>query len=213
MLLPNWLQCLMSAITSRFRLVGGASIIPHLTARAIVANDLHERAINFYRVISGVYGEISRDALISRCQSTLSHPTEAELAGELLNGGGFAASPVSKAWAFWAQCWIGRKGKGGTKSQGGMPSVRRKACGGTNASRVRAAASDLETWAEHFERCEWEQVCFRELLPKVADDVTCGLFCESAVGWRGVITTCTRSASETTLTLPMNSSDLTRRRL
>lgn len=31
--------------------VGGGSIIPYLKARAIVANDLHDLAINFYRVI------------------------------------------------------------------------------------------------------------------------------------------------------------------
>ena len=83
-----------------------------------------------------------------------------------------------RAWAFWASCWIGRKGQGGTAKQGGMPSVRRTASGGTNASRIKAAASDLRTWAQHFERCEWQQVCFRELLPKVADKRGCGLYCD-----------------------------------
>lgn len=157
--------------------VGGASIIPHLKARAIVANDLNELAINFYRVMSGMYGKDERDDLISRCQHTLSHPMELEEALRLLRIQ--TPVPVAKAWAYWALCWIGRKGKGGTKSPGGMPSVRRTASGGTNASRVRAAADDLPAWAKSFERCEWEQLDFRDLLPKVADDSQCGLYCDA----------------------------------
>lgn len=153
---------------------GGMSILPHLKARAIVANDLHKDAIHFYRVMSGVYGRDLRDCLIERCQHTLSHPDEMEQAIKILE----ERAVVGRAWAFWALCWIGRKGKGGTKNQGGMPSVRRTANGGTNASRIRAAADDLTEWAKQFERCEWESIDFRELLPKVADAVGIGLYAD-----------------------------------
>lgn len=156
--------------------VGGAAILPHLKARAIVANDLHSHAINFYRVVSGVYGEVDQQALISLCEHTLSHPDELEHARRILDS--VSSSVQTKAWAFWALCWLGRKGKGGTKHLGGMPSVRRTANGGTNASRVRAAAADLSAWAKEFERCEWESVDFRELLPKVADREGCGVYCD-----------------------------------
>lgn len=156
---------------------GGLSILPWLKARAIVANDLNGLAINFYRVLSGHHGESGRNTLIARCQNTLSHPEEMELAQSItcVPAVGY---PIERAWAYWAQCWIGRKGKGGTKNQGGLPSVRRTANGGTNASRIRAAADDLPEWAKHFERCEWESVDFRELLPKVADDSLCGVYCD-----------------------------------
>jgi site-specific DNA-adenine methylase len=157
-------------------MVGGASIIPYLKARAIVANDLHDLAINFYRVLSGWYGDDMRQQVIHRCHHTLSHPSDIEIAQETIRLK--VHDHVEKAWAFWALCWIGRKGKGGTKNQGGMPSVRRTPTGGTNASRVRAAAEDLPAWAKHFERCEWESCCFRELLPKVADNETCGIYCD-----------------------------------
>lgn len=60
--------------------VGGAAILPHLTARAIVANDVHSAAINFYRVVSGCFGEQAREALIDRCEHTLSRPFEMEAA-------------------------------------------------------------------------------------------------------------------------------------
>lgn len=157
--------------------VGGASILPHLKARAIVANDLHGLAINFYRVASGCFGEEAKQYLFARCQHTLSHPAELEAARVALD---YEHTDVrDRAWAFWALCWIGRKGKGGTKNQGGMPSVRWTANGGTNASRVRAAADDLPAWAKHFERCEWLSLCFREILPKAADQPGCGIYVDA----------------------------------
>ncbi len=156
--------------------VGGAAILPHLKARAIVANDLNGLAINFYRVMSGWYGETLREELIQRCQTTLSHPDNMELAEEQIKLK--MDDHLELAWSYWAACWIGRKGKGGTKFVGGMPSVRRTANGGTNASRIIAAAKDLPAWARHFERCEWESVCFRELLGKVADNPDCGIYCD-----------------------------------
>lgn len=152
--------------------VGGAGIIPHLKARAIVANDIHEAALNFFRHMSN---HETRDELIHLCENTLSHPSELEQAQIILSQ--YNATPIH-AWAFWAVCWIGRKGKGGTKHQGGMPSVRRTGKGGTNASRLVAAASDLYEWAKHFRRCEWEQKDFRDLLPQVADQPGCGIYCD-----------------------------------
>lgn len=157
---------------------GGLSILPHLKARAIVANDKHDLAICFYRAMSS-RGEL-REQLIHRCQHTLSHPTEIAIASEIFKGEWDERATIGdKAWAMWALCWIGRKGKGGTKHQGGMPSVRRTANGGTNASRIRAAADDLTEWAKQFERCEFESVCFRELLPKVADKEGCGIYVDA----------------------------------
>lgn len=164
--------------------VGGASVLPHIKARAIVANDLHYLAINFYRAISGRHGVLEKNELIEKCRHTLSHPAEMETAVGYLTTLFDHTSPNERAWAFWALCWIGRKGKGGTKHQGGLPSVRRTANGGTNASRIRAAADDLAEWAKQFERCEWESVCFRELLPKVADNPECGVYCDPP--WVGV---------------------------
>lgn len=150
---------------------GGLGILPFLKARSIVANDYHEPAINFYRVAAGIYGEIPQADLFRRCEQTLSHPSEMSLALS-----GLDQSNVGRAWAFWAICWLGRKGKGGTKSQGGKPSIRRTADGGSNASRIKAAAEDLKEWAGHFRRCEWENDCFRVQIPKVANKKGCGLY-------------------------------------
>lgn len=159
--------------------VGGAAILPHLRARAIVANDLNELAINFYRVASGVHGKDKQEKLFVLCDKTLSHPAEMEEAELTIAESVYkAADVVLLAHSYWAMCWIGRKGKGGTKHLGGMPSVRRTANGGTNASRIRAAADDLMSWAKQFERCEWEQLDFRQLIPKITDLSDCGIYCD-----------------------------------
>lgn len=65
-----------------------------------------------------------------------------------------------------------------------MPSVRWTASGGTNASRIRAAADDLPAWATHFERCEWLCEDFRKLLPRVKDQEGNGIYCDPP--WRGL---------------------------
>lgn len=156
---------------------GGLSILPHLKARAVVANDLHYYAMVFYRVASGTFGEDQRAWLINRCQKTLSHPAEMKTAQKYLEEPK-VHMPCREAWAFWTVCWVGRKGSGGTKKKAGLPSVRRTAIGGTNATRIRAAADDLALWCKHFERCEWESVCFTKLLPKVADQPDVGIYAD-----------------------------------
>lgn len=154
---------------------GGMSILPHLTARAIVASDLNDLAINFYRVASGQHGDLNQHYLVEKCHHTLSHPSELAQAAMAHA----SELPLDRAWAYWASCWISRKGKGGTVGEGdGMPSVRWTASGGTNASRIRAAADDLPAWAWHFGRCEWLCADFRALLPQCADEDDCGIYCD-----------------------------------
>lgn len=154
---------------------GGMSILPHLKAKGIVANDAHEHAINFYRVAS--MDNSWSEMLAKFCEKTLSHPAELRLAEELTS---VVVGPdkIVQAWAFWALCWIGRKGKGGTKHQGGKPSVRRTASGGNNASRIQSAAADLREWAEEFKRCEWTCEDFRDCIDKVADRPDCGIYAD-----------------------------------
>lgn len=163
--------------------VGGASILPHLRARSLVCNDLNGLAINFYRALGGVYGDDVSEQLRERCYLTLSHPDEMERAAAILDDWNEfkpveSLSIIETAWAYWALCWIGRKGKGGTKHLGGMPSVRRTANGGSNASRLTAAAKDLTDWAKHFKRCEWTEEDFRHCLTKVKDGEKIGVYCD-----------------------------------
>jgi site-specific DNA-adenine methylase len=154
--------------------VGGASIIPHLKAGVILAADLHDQAINFYRVISGEYGTEATYDLVHRCKNTLNHPAEMALSRELSS----STSPVHRAWAFWAHCWLARKGQGGTKKHSESISVRYGPGGGDNASRITAVAEDMRLWAAELKRCSFSVMDFRELLPKVHDHPKGGIYCD-----------------------------------
>ena len=156
---------------------GGMSILPWLEARTVVANDLNQAAINFYRIASGIEGPRLQELLFDRCRETLSHPKEMQDAEFVMAHDPYVTSWI-RAWAYWALCWIGRKGAGGTDNLGGEPSIRWTADGGNNASRIRAAAEDLTEWAEHFRRCEWLCKDFREVLSKVKDQDGCGIYCD-----------------------------------
>ncbi len=162
--------------------VGGAAILPFLKARGIVANDKHDLAINFYQYLSGINGSSGRQKLIARCQATLAHPSEWMSAKELL--GIEWRGTWRQAWALWAWCWIGRKGRGGLQLNGGSMSTRWTASGGSNASRLQSVIKDLPLWAEQLARCEWKSLCFRELLPMVKDNEKCGIYCDPP--WVGV---------------------------
>ena len=161
--------------------VGGASIIPHLSGK-IVASDLNDAAINFYQVVKGMHGPEDQKALFDRCRDTLSHPSELAAAAKLIDSN----VRSDRAWAYWAACWIPRKGNGGTKRQEvatrankSKPSVRRTAGGGNNADRLVAVASDLTAWADHFKRCEFSTGCFREEMPKYADRLDNGVYIDA----------------------------------
>jgi len=148
------------------------STLPHLTATHVVANDLNSAAIEFYSCLKS---PDTRAELISWCDETLSHPKHLELANTQI----LDECIVKRAWSYWTISWLCRGGSLGTTSEGkGKPSVRRKPTGGSNASRLRSAAGDLDAWAEHFKRCEFTCDDFRKCLDDTADADTNGLYCD-----------------------------------
>jgi len=154
---------------------GSMSILPYISASHVVAADLNLYAINYYKCLKGVKGEKIQKDLIDLCNLTLAHPHEIETARSLLANPD--AGPLLHAWAYWAQCWLCRKGTGGTKSEDtAKMSLRRTAVGGSNASRLRSAISDLNEWANEFKRCEFECADFMATLAKVADKPKIGIY-------------------------------------
>jgi len=142
---------------------GGLGILPHLQARAILANDKNGNAINFYQVLKN---EKLGPDLIKACKQTLCHPSELKRANKVDQHSG---TKLDLAWAYWTRCWLGRKGQGGTEGAGKSASIRRNASGGSNASRIKAAAADLNQWCELFHKCEFEDKDFRVILSKGHD--------------------------------------------
>ena len=115
----------------------------------------------------------------AECETTLSHPYEMDFAQSVIDNAIF--EPCWKvAWAYWALCWVGRKGKGGTKTVGtGNASIRRSGAGGNNASRIMSAAGDLTAWSNEIQRCEFEAGCFRDTLPKGRDTKSNGYYIDA----------------------------------
>ncbi len=163
-------------------LAGGLGILPWLTASHIVANDINDFAINYFRHASGAMGEQNRRDLARRCCGTLTHPTDLAAANAILDGEWRWS--YQHAWAYWALSWLGRKGQCGTRERFKAVSVRRTPSGGGNASRLRAVIDDLSRWATQLARCEFECCCFRDLLAKVPDNVKCAIYCDPP--WVGV---------------------------
>lgn len=149
---------------------GGLGVLPFLKARAIVANDLHREAIRFYNVLKH---PTAGPALRAACQRTLSHPGCLEAANALEH-----QDDITRAWSYWVRCWLGRKGAGGTADAGKAASMRWNANGGGNATRIHAAAKDLDEWAELFHRAEFVCMDFRDVLAKVNDDSQCGIYAD-----------------------------------
>jgi len=159
--------------------VGGASILPFLKDKRIVANDLNEFAINFYKVASGRFGDGPVKRLILECSSTLSHPSEIMRAAHLVTNHKHAGWQ-ELAWAYWALCWVGRGGNGGTSklTDQTKPSFRMTNSGGSNASRINTAAEELSQWAACMKNCEWTCMEFSHLIPKVRDNSTSGIYAD-----------------------------------
>lgn len=143
---------------------GGLAILPFLKSKFIVCNDLHAEAINFYKAARN-----NADDLAVLCDRTLCHP--AELQHE-------PANDLERAWAYWARCWLGRKGMGGTERVGASLSVRWTTSGGNNANRIRAAARDLPRWADEFQRCEFTMLDCVCVLDRVKDSPQSGVYCD-----------------------------------
>lgn len=166
-------QC--SHVTIPF--ASGLAILPHLTAQAVVANDMHDDAIHFYRTLKGVFGQSESRALTVRCGTTLNHPAERELAQSILSDSEALPGHL-RAWAYWADCWLNFAGPASTQEIPGLIGLPWSARAGTNASRLRSAANGLSEWAGQFRRCDFESSCFRDLLPRVVDSSEYGIYCD-----------------------------------
>lgn len=152
---------------------GGLGILKHLSARSVLANDKCEMAINFYKVFNSQLQE----RLIELCQHTLCH--FAELREANLYRKPDVGTKLDRAWAYWTRCWLGIKGKGGTKDVGKTGSIRRNAGGGDNASRIISAAEDLNEWAPLIKKCEFEWKDFRPIIEAGHDKEECGFYIDA----------------------------------
>lgn len=152
--------------------VGGASIIPHLTARSILASDVHRHLVNMANVVRDpvigpkLYRAVRRLPLHPDVlQAAQARCAVRETVGLSVDSGLFQAEtrPARSTapdleWAvdYFVCCWMGQGGRAGTaKEFDGCLSFRWSAGGGTSVGRWSNAGAGLPAWRRTLARAEF----------------------------------------------------------
>ncbi len=135
---------------------GGMSEVPFITARQILANDLHRHVINLCRVVADPQ---MRAELIHQCEALPYHPDALKRSqdGGWLSPNKWSSGPdLFDAVSYFVCVWMGRGGKAGTSGEfrGALP-IRWNANGGGSNQRYRTAIEALDEWGLAFRRCEF----------------------------------------------------------
>lgn len=158
---------------------GGMSEVPHITARALLVNDLHRDIINLANVVAHGDGNAwLRDA----AQQMPFHPDVLKQAQDYCNGNPIelnGCDPLRALWYFVA-VWMGRSANAGTDGElTGNLAMRFTASGGGSNVRYRSAIESLEAWGKTLKRCEFSCLDFREFLAKCHDRPKYGIYVDA----------------------------------
>lgn len=159
--------------------VGGFSEVPYITARTIVANDLHRHIINLARIAAdSLYGPM----LYRRLRRIAFHPdslAKAQLYCRAIESG--MGTPIPLEWAenYFVSAWMNRSGKAGTKDEfSGRLALRFNANGGDSAKRYANAARGLMEWRHIIGngRCTFSTIDAFEFNDRCEDNEECALY-------------------------------------
>jgi DNA adenine methylase len=169
--------------------LGGGPELAHMTARTIVANDLHRGVVNLARVAA----DPNLGAILRRDLKAL--PFHADvLAGAQARCRGHHAAFDGGPWPdfdgkpwldydfardYFVCCWMGRSGQAGTPKEfsGGLP-VRWDANGGDSAVRYRSAVASLRDWRRVLARVNFTCMDAFDFLAKCHDRPGHGIYCD-----------------------------------
>lgn len=161
---------------------GGMSEVPYITAREIVANDLHRHVINLCQIIAD---KDRRDRLVEFADALPYHTESLNTAQKFCREFKFEDGPCFQAacWYF-VSSWMGRGGNTGTDAEFkcSLP-IRWTAAGGGSNQRYRTAIEALEFWGQAFRRCEFLCLDGFEFIGKVKDISENGLYVDAP--WPG----------------------------
>lgn len=158
--------------------------LPHLTARTIVANDLHRHIINLARVSRD---DELRGQLVRRLRRVLFHPDELKDAQDYCRSLQPGDGPnLDCAFNYFVCCWVGRSSKAGIDDEfNGRPAVRWKADGGDSMVRFQSAIRMLGTFSRTARRCTFETMDAFDFLAHCEDLNGHGLYCDSPFPGQG----------------------------
>lgn len=163
--------------------MGGLPELAYMTARTVVANDLHRGVVNLAAVVGdpvlGIelrsrlkllpyHTDVLRSAQ-QRCRVTSELPRLAD-----------AAPSLQFAIDYFVCAWMGRSGKAGTAKEfdGELP-VRWNANGGDSCVRFRSALQSLREWNQILARVNFTCMDGFEFLAKCKDEVGHGIYVDA----------------------------------
>ncbi len=152
---------------------GGMCEIPYITARTIVANDLHEHLHTLARAVKETPKALQRELRMRPF-----HPRTLARAQDQLFGDDISHH-FYDAVAFFIVAWMTRSGTAGTPAEKtGKLALRWSASGGDSARRYQSAIDSLPEWCEHFQRCTFSCLDAFEFLDKCQDKPKHGIYCD-----------------------------------
>lgn len=172
-------ECLRDCVWVGIPFAGGMSEIPHMKARTILANDLHQHVINLADVVaSGIHGP----KLKQRLENLLFHPEVLRRSQALClaKEAGEHCLPIDWAEAYFVCCWQGRSSKSGTRGEfNNQLAIRWEAGGGDSAKRYHSAVESLDQWRQEFQRVTFSCLDVFEFIKKCKDRDGHGIYVDS----------------------------------
>lgn len=165
---------------------GGMCEVPHITARTLVINDVHNAIITLGRVTSD---EVLGPRLYRRLRRKLVHPAELQSAQERTHAIGEIAESTKDqisedlllSWAeqYFTAVWIARAGAAGTDHElDASLALRWNAGGGDSAKRYQNAIRSLNAWRRTLRRATFSTLDVFAFLDKCQDLPKHGIYCD-----------------------------------
>ncbi len=165
---------------------GGMCEVPHIHARTVVVNDLHEAIIALARVTAH---EVLGPTLYRRLRRKLLHPTELQNAQDrcrLIEASvqetrEQVSDELLLSWAeqYFTAVWMARAGAAGTDRElDASLALRWNAGGGDSAKRYQNAIRSLNEWRRTLRRATFNTLDVFAFLDKCKDLPKHGIYCD-----------------------------------
>lgn len=159
---------------------GGMSEIPHIKARTIVVNDLHEHICDLAEAVAH---PPARREMVRRLRALPFHPRTLKEAQRRLWPSASGRVSERNRWQnaedYFVVAWMTRAGSAGTDAEktAGL-CLRWDAGGGDSVKRFHSAIDSLEDWAKEFQRCSFSCLDAFKFLDKCKDEPRHGIYAD-----------------------------------
>jgi hypothetical protein len=165
---------------------GGMCEVPHIPARTVVINDLHNAIIALARVTAD---DALGPKLYRRLRRRLLHPTELDDAQDhcrlidasIEDTGEQVSDELMLLWAerYFTAVWMARAGAAGTDRElDASLALRWNAAGGDSAKRYQNAIRSLNDWRRTLRRATFSTLDVFAFLEKCKDAPKHGIYCD-----------------------------------